>query len=77
MTEVLLQVTERSRRQVLAAEFPADEAHDELARGPQTGCRHIGLEDCEERGRVGQQEALAPIEPQQIRVPVLRSRAGG
>ena len=61
-----------SRRQVLVAEFPADKARDELVRGPQTGCRHIGLEDREERRHVGQQEALAPIEPQQVRVPVLR-----
>ena len=38
-------------------------ACDLPGRGTQTGCRHVGLEDREERGRVRQQQALAPLEP--------------
>ncbi len=71
---LLPQIAERPRRQLLAAEFPPDEAGDQLARGTQRGCRHIGLEDREQRRRVGQQQARAPVEPQQVRVPVLGIR---
>ena len=61
----------------LAVEFSPEETGDELARRTQIRCAHIGLEDREQRGRVGEQQALTAIEPQQIRVPVfgLRSRS--
>ena len=42
------------RRHLLAVELPPDEAGDQLARGTQRGCHHVGLEDREQRGRVGQ-----------------------
>jgi hypothetical protein len=71
---LLPQIAERPRGQLLAAEFPPDEAGDQLARGTQRRCCHVGLEDREQRGRVGQQQARAPTEPQQVRVPVLRIR---
>jgi hypothetical protein len=78
---LLPQIAERPRRQLLAAEFPPDEAGDQLARSTQSRCRHISLEDREQRRRVGQQQARAPIGPQQVRVPVLgirrRRRLGG
>ena len=48
----------------------AGEAGDQLARSTQPGCRHVGLDDREQRRRAGQQQARAPIEPQQVRVPV-------
>ena len=60
-----------SRRPLLAAELPPDEAGDQLARSPQRGCRHVGLEDREQCRRVGQRQALAPIEPQDRHVSYL------
>jgi hypothetical protein len=46
---------------------------EESARRTQIRWAHIGLEDREECGRVSQEQALAVIEPQQIRVPVFGS----
>ena len=69
-----LQPGEHGGRQSLAGKLSLDEAGDQRARRTQTRRAHISLEGREKRGRVGQQQALATIEPQQIRVPVLRVR---
>ena len=69
-----LQPREHGGLQSLAGKLTLDQTADQRARRTQTRRAHICLEDREKRRRVGQQQALATIEPQQIRVPVLRVR---
>jgi len=65
-------------RQVLSREFPADQRGHGVAGVAQARRAHVRFEDGEQRASVGQQQALAAVEPQQIGVPVLRAgcRAG-
>jgi hypothetical protein len=65
------QVSERCWRQALAAEFPLGQLGDQTAGCTQVHCAHAWLEDRKQGGGVREQQALAPVKPEQVGIPVL------
>lgn len=66
--------TENVERQPLGAELFLDGSHDISAERAQFVDAKIGSEDGEERVGLDEQEALASVDPQQVRVPVILAR---
>src|ERR1017187_10425987 len=64
------QVAECCRRQALAPEFPLDQLGDQVVGCAQVRCAHVGLEDREQGGGMSEQQAFAPVKPEQVGVPV-------
>ena len=58
----------------LSEELPLDQSGDEVMRRAQVGRSDVWLEDCEQRVDVGEQETFAPVEDEEVRVPVVAIR---
>lgn len=57
-----------------SAELPLDRPGDEVVLRAQVGCPDVWLEDREQGVDVGEQETFAPLEDEEVPVPVVASR---